>query len=65
MPSLRDLSANWFTPRQDIPGAVGLMAAVLGVGLVLLLWVVLSFGGFADPTFFPSPVAVWQFADPA
>ena len=59
MPKLRDISETLFTPRLEIPGAVGMMAGVAGVGLVILVWVVLSFGGFADPTFFPSPTAVW------
>lgn len=59
MPKLRDMSDSLFTPRLEIPGAVGLAAGAIGVGLIILLWIVLSFGGFADPTFFPSPTAVW------
>jgi NitT/TauT family transport system permease protein len=53
-----------FTPRGDISGGVAMAASITGVAAVLGLWGVLSYGGFADPVFFPSPTAVatafWQ-----
>jgi NitT/TauT family transport system permease protein len=51
---------SWLTPRGDIPGGVGMAASLLGVAGLLGLWAVLSYGGFTDPVFFPSPTAVWQ-----
>jgi NitT/TauT family transport system permease protein len=48
------------TPREEIPAGVGYVAGALGVALILLLWVVLSYGGFADPVFFPSPGKVFE-----
>ena len=47
-----------FTPRADLPRGVGLLASCLGIGAIILLWITLSYGGFADPVFFPSPGAV-------
>ncbi len=55
---LDGLSDRWLTPRGDIPRGGGLIAGCIGVAAVGLLWVVLSYGGLADATFFPSPSAV-------
>ena len=60
MPFLRDISEAWFTPRADLPVGVGPIASAIGVGAVLLLWIVLSYGGVADPVFFPSPTSVLE-----
>ena len=46
------------TPRGDTPGGVALAAGLFGVAALLGLWAVLSYGGFTDPVFFPSPTAV-------
>ena len=54
----RNISESWFTPRADLPVGVGFIASAVGVCAVLLLWIVLSYGGLADPTFFPSPTSV-------
>ena len=58
MLSLREISDSWFTPRAELPVGVGFIASAVGVCAVLLLWIVLSYGGLADPTFFPSPTSV-------
>ena len=48
----------WLTPRGDIPGGVANAAGLMGVAALVGLWAVLSYGGFTDPVFFPSPTAV-------
>jgi NitT/TauT family transport system permease protein len=59
MSSLAKLGRLCLTPRGEIPHGVRLAASAVGVAAVLLLWIVLSYGGLADPTFFPSPGAVF------
>jgi NitT/TauT family transport system permease protein len=56
---MTNASKAWLTPRGDIPGGVGMAASVFGVACLIGLWAVLSYGGFTDPVFFPSPTAVW------
>jgi NitT/TauT family transport system permease protein len=56
---LTRLAERCLTPRGEIPASVGIAASALGVGAVLLAWVTLSYGGLADPMFFPSPGAVY------
>ena len=58
MLSIGQISEKCFTPRGNLPVGVGFGASTFGVAAVGLLWVVLSYGGFTDPTFFPSPGAV-------
>jgi NitT/TauT family transport system permease protein len=58
MPNLP--SRPWLTPRGDIPAGVARGASIMGVAALLALWAVLSYGGFTDPVFFPSPTAVAQ-----
>jgi NitT/TauT family transport system permease protein len=58
--TLRKIAERCLTPRGDIPAGVGYIAGALGVGVMFLLWIVLSYGGFADPVFFPSPGAVFS-----
>ncbi len=49
---------RWLTPRGAIPAGGSLTASTIGVLIIGLVWVVLSYGGLADPAFFPSPGAV-------
>ena len=51
---------RYLTPRGDISAGAGLVAGTIGVGVIGLIWVVLSYGGLADPVFFPSPGAVFS-----
>ena len=51
---------RYLTPRGDISVTAGFVAGAIGVGAIGLLWIVLSYGGFADPVFFPSPTAVFK-----
>jgi NitT/TauT family transport system permease protein len=50
---------RYLTPRGDISVGAGLIAALLCIAFVGLVWVALSYGGLADPVFFPSPSAVF------
>ncbi len=59
---------RYLTPRGDVSVTAGFMAGAIGVVGVGLLWIILSYGGFTDPVFFPSPGSVfsafWEtFAD--
>lgn len=60
MPWKTNFIERYLTPRGDISAAAGLTAGAIGVGLVGLLWVILSYGGLADPVFFPSPGSVFS-----
>jgi NitT/TauT family transport system permease protein len=51
---------RWLTPRGALPAGGSLLASTIGVLALGLVWVVLSYGGFADAAFFPSPTAVMQ-----
>jgi NitT/TauT family transport system permease protein len=46
--------------RQGIPSWLRLLMPMVGLGIPLLLWSILSYGGFTSPTFLPSPTAVFQ-----
>jgi NitT/TauT family transport system permease protein len=50
--------------RQGIPLWLKILAPVIGLAVPLLIWSILSYGGFASPIFLPSPTAVlaagWQ-----
>ncbi len=55
---LSNFNDRYLTPRGEISVGAGMFAAFIGVAVVSLVWVVLSYGGLADPVFFPSPGAV-------
>lgn len=44
--------------REDIPRSVYIMAGVLFIAILVVLWVILSYGGFIDPLFLPTPTAI-------
>jgi NitT/TauT family transport system permease protein len=46
--------------RQGIPFWLRILTPIIGLGMPLLLWSILSYGGFTSPTFLPSPTAVLQ-----
>jgi NitT/TauT family transport system permease protein len=52
-------SAFW-SIRRGIPSWLRLLMPMVGLGIPLLLWSILSYGGFTSPTFLPSPTAVFQ-----
>jgi NitT/TauT family transport system permease protein len=58
MPSIRRLSENWLVLRGELPVGLGTLASITGVAVIFGIWLVLSYGGLADATFFPSPTAV-------
>jgi NitT/TauT family transport system permease protein len=64
MPSVKSMSENWLVLRGELPVGLAPLAGATGILLVFLLWLLLSYGGFADASFFPSPTAVlsafWQ-----
>jgi NitT/TauT family transport system permease protein len=46
---------SWLSPKDPIPARVYLSASTLTVLTGLTLWGVLTYGGFASPTFLPPP----------
>jgi NitT/TauT family transport system permease protein len=58
MPNVRSISENWLVLRGQLPVGLAPLAGATGILLVFLLWLLLSYGGFADASFFPSPTAV-------
>jgi NitT/TauT family transport system permease protein len=60
MPWLNDFNDRYLTPRGEISAGAGIVAPLLCVSIVGLIWILLSYGGLADPVFFPSPGAVFS-----
>jgi NitT/TauT family transport system permease protein len=54
-PSLAD---RYLTPKEGIPRTAATTLGLLGFGVVLALWSALSYGGFYDEFFLPSPTTV-------
>ncbi len=56
--------SQFWNIRQGIPRRLKLLMPIVGLVIPLLLWSVLSYGGFTSPNFLPSPTAVlaagWQ-----
>ena len=52
--SSRRLADN-LIPREPIPTGLYLSLSFAGVGLVLFVWSLLTYGGFVSPLFLPSP----------
>ncbi|MCU0565262.1 MAG: ABC transporter permease [Oculatellaceae cyanobacterium Prado106] len=46
--------------RQEIPPWLNLLMPLIGFGVPLLIWSVLSYGGWVTSTFLPTPTAVLQ-----
>jgi NitT/TauT family transport system permease protein len=56
--------STFWSIRQGIPLWLKILMPILGLGIPLLLWSILSYSGITSPTFLPSPTAVliagWQ-----
>jgi len=56
--------SQFWNIRQSLPNYLKILMPAIGLGLPLLLWSILSYGGIAQPLFLPSPTAVlgagWQ-----
>jgi NitT/TauT family transport system permease protein len=56
--------SQFWTIRQQVPRRLKLLMPLIGSIVPLLLWSILSYGGFTSPTFLPTPTAVlaagWQ-----
>jgi NitT/TauT family transport system permease protein len=56
--------STFWSIRQGIPGWLKILMPILGLGIPLLVWSILSYSGTVSPTFLPSPTAVlmagWQ-----
>jgi NitT/TauT family transport system permease protein len=52
--------STFWSIRQGIPLWLKLLAPTIGLGIPLLIWSGLSYGGVVSPTFLPSPTAVLE-----
>jgi NitT/TauT family transport system permease protein len=48
------------SPREPIPKSLYLALALSSFGFFLIIWSILTYGGFVDPLFLPSPGRVFQ-----
>jgi NitT/TauT family transport system permease protein len=46
--------------RQDFPRRLSTLIILLSMSLPLLIWSIISYGGFTSAMFLPTPTAVWQ-----
>lgn len=60
--SLAKKLSDAFTPRTNIKHATYLLLGIIGFVLVLLVWSILTYGGFVDSFFVPTPSATVQAA---
>jgi NitT/TauT family transport system permease protein len=51
---------NLLSPREPIPKGLYFILALSSFASLLILWSVLTYGGFVDPLFLPSPGRVFQ-----
>lgn len=51
---------DFLSPREPIPKSLYLILALSSFGFFLILWSVLTYGGFVDSLFLPSPGRVFQ-----
>ncbi|MCI1222911.1 MAG: ABC transporter permease [Bifidobacterium subtile] len=51
-----------FTPKASIGKASAVLLGVAAFVLILAVWSLLSYGGFVDPLFLPSPAKTWASA---
>ncbi len=54
---------DWFVPKEDIPARVYLTVSALAGILFVVLWCVLTYGGFVRTDFLPPPHRVFTAAD--
>lgn len=60
--TMRHRLRNAFTPKGSIGRGPAVLLGVSAFVLILLAWSVLSYGGFMDPLFLPSPTKTWSSA---
>jgi NitT/TauT family transport system permease protein len=51
---------DFLSPREPIPKGLYLILALSSFAFFLVLWSILTYGGFVDPLFLPSPGRVFQ-----
>lgn len=51
---------DFLNPREPIPKSLYLILALSSFAFFLILWSILTYGGFVDPLFLPSPGRVFQ-----
>ena len=51
---------DFLSPREPIPKSLYLVLALSSFAFLLLIWSLLTYGGFIDPLFLPSPGRVFQ-----
>ena len=51
---------DFFSPREPIPKGLYLVLALSSFAFFLIIWSLLTYGGFIDPLFLPSPGRVFQ-----
>ncbi len=49
-----------FTPKEAIPPGLYLVLSLSSFAILLVIWAILTYGGFIDPLFLPSPGRVYQ-----
>jgi NitT/TauT family transport system permease protein len=57
-PPRAGIADRYLTPKEPIPHKVSTTLGLLGFGVVLAVWSLLSYGGVFDEFFLPSPTAV-------
>lgn len=57
---MRRRLGDLLTPREPIPAGLYLALSLGSFALLLLIWAILTYGGFIDPLFLPSPGRVFQ-----
>ena len=51
---------DFLSPREPIPKSLYLILALSSFAFFLIIWSILTYGGFVDPLFLPSPGKVFQ-----
>jgi NitT/TauT family transport system permease protein len=51
---------DFLNPREPIPGGLYLILTLSSFAFFLVIWSILTYGGFIDPLFLPSPGRVFQ-----
>ena len=51
---------DFLSPREPIPKSLYLILALSSFAFFLIIWSILTYGGFVDPLFLPSPGRVFQ-----
>src|SRR4030042_6827372 len=51
---------DFLSPREPIPKSLYLILALSSFAFFFIIWSILTYGGFVDPLFLPSPGRVFQ-----